>query len=236
MTSISILIPCFNATEFLKPTLESAIENIENGDNIILVDYHSTHGSLQTANNYLQSTRINLKAVTKPSNGAYSTQNHTFSLLKNPLIQWINANDIRGEEKLKNLRVKLNSNPNSVIVSPFIPFVGDPQNGAIREARNWPSSEIVTGADWLASERMTIPACWLDPRHIFEQAGPWNPQLKVNQDGEYFARVLAQAETSFSNQKSMLGIDAATVNQYLSSSPIKRNHSLQAYIPYLKPH
>lgn len=55
----------------------------------------------------------------------------------------------------------------------------------------------MTGADWLASGKMTIPACWLASKHLFAEAGPWDTQLKVNQDGEYFARVLAKAKSVY---------------------------------------
>ena len=60
MTSVSILIPCFNAAAFLRSTLESAIENMEDGDEIVLVDDHSTDGSLQLARGFLQNENINM--------------------------------------------------------------------------------------------------------------------------------------------------------------------------------
>jgi GT2 family glycosyltransferase len=34
---------------------------------------------------------------------------------------------------------------------------------------------------------------WLTPRHLIEQAGPWDESLTKNQDGEFFCRVLLQA-------------------------------------------
>jgi hypothetical protein len=55
----------------------------------------------------------------------------------------------------------------------------------------------MTGADWLASGKMTIPACWLASKQLFAEAGPWDTQLNVNQDGEYFARVLAKAKSVY---------------------------------------
>lgn len=195
MTSVSILIPCFNAAEFLRSTLESAIENMEDGDEIILVDDHSTDGSLQLARGFLQNANINFKAVTNPSKGACSARNHAFSHAKNPLIQWLDADDLLGKDKLKEQRLSLAGSPNSIVASPFYPFIGDPVNGAVSEERDWTCSEVMTGADWLASGKMTIPACWLASKQLFAEAGPWDTQLKVNQDGEYFARVLAKAKS-----------------------------------------
>ena len=197
MTSVSILIPCFNAAEFLRSTLESAIENMEDGDEIILVDDHSTDGSLQLARGFLQNANINFKAVTNPSKGACSARNHAFSHAKNPLIQWLDADDLLGKDKLKEQRLSLAGSPNSIVASPFYPFIGDPVNGAVSEERDWTCSEVMTGADWLASGKMTIPACWMASKQLFTEAGPWDTQLKVNQDGEYFARVLAKAKSVY---------------------------------------
>ncbi|MDA9863780.1 glycosyltransferase [Flavobacteriales bacterium] len=197
MTKVSVLIPCFNAAEFLRPTLESAIENMEDGDEIILVDDHSTDGSLQLARGFLQNANINFKTVTNPSKGACSARNHALSYAQNPLIQWLDADDILGKDKIKEQRLSLAGPPNSIVASPFYPFVGDPVNGAISDTRDWTCTKVMTGAGWLASGKMTIPACWLASKQLFTEAGPWDTQLKVNQDGEYFARVLAKAKSVY---------------------------------------
>ena len=195
MSTAAILIPCYNAADFLEETLQSAVDNMDEGDELVLVDDHSEDDSLRVATKFLSQSGINFTATTNPSKGACAARNHALSLAKNSWIQWLDADDILGKDKLKQQRLFLDGSPNSLVVSPFVPFVGDPISGVVSENRDWTCSDVVSGADWLASGRMTIPACWLGPRHLFEQAGPWNPQLKVNQDGEYFARVLTLAES-----------------------------------------
>ena len=195
MNAVAILIPCYNAAAFLKATLQSAVVNMDEGDELVLVDDNSEDESLRVATQFLNQSGVNFTATINPSKGACAARNHALSLSKNPWIQWLDSDDILGKDKLKQQKLKLETRPNSIVVSPFIPFIGNPEGGSIHEDRNWSCPEVLTGADWLASGRMTIPACWLGPRHLFEQAGPWDEQLKVNQDGEYFARVLAQAES-----------------------------------------
>jgi glycosyltransferase involved in cell wall biosynthesis len=199
MNAAAILIPCYNAADFLEATLQSAVDNMDEGDELVLVDDHSEDESLGVATRFLNQSGINFNATKNPSKGACAARNHALFISKNPLIQWLDADDILGKNKLKEQRFKLTNRPNSVVVSPFVPFIGNPETGAILENRDWSCPEVLTGADWLASERMTIPACWLGPRHIFEQVGPWDTQLKVNQDGEYFARILAKAESVIFN-------------------------------------
>lgn len=195
MKSAAILIPCYNAVDYLEATLQSAVDNMDKCDELVLIDDHSEDQSLSVAKEFLNQSGVNYTATTNPSKGACAARNHALSISKNPWVQWLDADDILGKDKLKQQKLKLAGNPNSIVVSPFAPFMGDPENGALHEDRDWSCREVLTGADWLAEGRMTIPACWLGPRHLFEQAGPWDTRLKVNQDGEYFARVLAQAES-----------------------------------------
>jgi hypothetical protein len=41
---------------------------------------------------------------------------------------------------------------------------------------------------------MFPPLVWLTPRSLFDQAGSWNEQLSYNDDPEFFARVLLNAD------------------------------------------
>lgn len=191
---ISVLIPNYNGAQYIQSCIHSLSEQLESGDEIVVVDDHSTDDSLNLLKNLSKRTP-SLVISTNPGKGGASARNHALSISKNPWIQWLDIDDFLGKDKLRQQRTELNKHPNSIVVSPFIPFIGDPKNGALLEKRNWVCSEIVTGADWLASGRMTIPACWLGPRHVFETAGPWDTQLKINQDGEYFARVLANVNS-----------------------------------------
>jgi hypothetical protein len=45
------------------------------------------------------------------------------------------------------------------------------------------------------SARMMHPAAWLVPRAIADRAGPWDQSLSLNDDGEYFARVVLNARS-----------------------------------------
>ena len=195
MSAAAILIPCYNAAQFIEATLKSAVDNMADGDELVLIDDHSEDESLSVATHFLNQSGINFIAAKNPGKGACAARNHALSISKNPWVQWLDADDLLGKDKLKQQRLKLAKHPNSIVVSPFVPFIGDQENGALEDDRDWSYPEVLTGADWLASGQMTIPACWLGPRHLFEQAGPWDTQLQVNQDGEYFARVLAQAES-----------------------------------------
>jgi glycosyltransferase involved in cell wall biosynthesis len=194
MTGCSILIPCFNAADFIASTLDSVIKNITPEDEIVIVDDHSQDPSFEIARQFLSGKDVNYQLVVNPSKGGCSARNHALSLARGEWIQWLDADDILGSGKIMRHRMKLQKHRKSIVICPFLPFIHNPRTGTIKENRDWDCSEFMSNADWLASGRMTIPACWMGNKELFEKAGPWNPNLKVNQDGEYFARVLSEAE------------------------------------------
>ncbi|MCC5022262.1 MAG: hypothetical protein J6386_05430 [Candidatus Synoicihabitans palmerolidicus] len=40
---------------------------------------------------------------------------------------------------------------------------------------------------------MMPPICWLTPRSVIDRAGPWDEALSLNDDGEYFCRIMLAA-------------------------------------------
>lgn len=191
---VSILIPCFNASVFLEQTLNSVIENMAPEDEVIVVDDHSEDGSEQQAKHILQAAGVRHTVTRNPTKGACAARNHALELAKGRLIQWLDADDILGQQKIAKQRLHLEGGSNTLVLSPFQSFVGDPQSGLLQDTRDWSCPATETPAGWLASGKMTIPACWLGHRSVFEAAGPWDTSLHVNQDGEYFARALAAAD------------------------------------------
>jgi hypothetical protein len=192
--NVSVLIPCFNASRFILETLDSTIQNMEHGDDIVLVDDHSTDDSMAKAAAFLQQTGVNHQIKTNPGKGACAARNHALSLAKGHLIQWLDADDLLGAAKVATQRQHVHPGGKALVVSPFHSFVSKAANINENKKCDWVSLPQPSPADWLASGNMTVPACWLGNREVFEAAGPWDTSLQVNQDGEYFTRALAAAE------------------------------------------
>lgn len=192
---VSVLIPTYNASPFLEATLLSVVTQIRHTDEIIIIDDHSDDGSLELAKEVLKHNHPNHIAEKNLNKGACSARNRALELSTGTLIQWLDADDILGKGKIDNQRQRLQKDTACIAVAPFIPFAGTIESGIIQDNRTWPAKGEMSAASWLSKAFMTIPACWLGHRTVFEAAGPWNTLLKINQDGEYFTRVLAQAET-----------------------------------------
>ena len=149
---------------------------------------------MEMAQNILEEASVQFQVQTNTKKGACHARNMAFELSSGELIQWLDSDDLLGANKIPLQREKLSQQSRGLVASPFLPFVGNTKTGIIAEERKWPSDERMSPADWLSQGHMTIPACWLGHRAVFDAAGPWNPELAVNQDGEYFARALANTE------------------------------------------
>lgn len=184
----------FNASPWISQTLKSVIEQVSHEDEIIVVDDHSTDDSPQKVHTILEASHVSFILAQNKKKGACAARNQALEMSSGNLIQWLDADDMLAPDKITRHRDLLSQNPGSLIVSPFIPFIDNPTSGVIKDERPWDFPHESTPADWLASGAMTIPACWMGYRSTFEKAGPWDNALKVNQDGEFFARAIATAD------------------------------------------
>ena len=189
----SILIPAFNAENTLSETLESCVLQGESWvEEIIVIDDHSVDGTKEIFEDFKK--RYNkFKWVwgSNPKKGACSARNRAFSLSSGEFIQWLDADDILGEKKIERQIQSLLQNANSIAACPFRPFKGSVPSGLLHDPKIWDLPTICSKEDWLAANTMIVVHGWLTPRSIIQSAGPWDENLLLNQDGEFFCRVIA---------------------------------------------
>src|SRR5262249_50107119 len=94
---VSILIPAFNAEEWIAASINSAISQSWEHKEIIVVDDGSTDGTLSIARQFeSESVRI----VTQTNAGASAARNRAFSLSRGEYIQWLDADDLLAPDKI----------------------------------------------------------------------------------------------------------------------------------------
>lgn len=189
---VSILIPCHNAAPWLAATLDSALAQTHPRTEIILVDDGSTDTSLAIARTFATRGVI---VATQPNSGASAARNHALRLARGDFIQFLDADDLLAPDKiLLQLQTLSSASLNTVAAGPWGRFERDPSTAVFVYEDNWRDSEPV---DWLAhnfaGRGMMPPAAWLTPRALTDAAGPWNEHITLNDDGEYFCRVLLRA-------------------------------------------
>ena len=103
-------------------------------------------------------------------------------------IQWLDADDILGSNNREQVFLLQNHSPH---------YAAHSMNFKV-PSRMGDRSEMVLPAESLwrlaGKDAMIGSHCWMTPRTIATSAGSWDESLNINQDGEYFARVVASAK------------------------------------------
>ena len=200
----SILIPAYNAAEFIGETLEACVQQGLNCiEEIIIVNDHSEDDTRGVVERFqAEHTEFQIILEDNPTKGACAARNHALSLAKGDAIQWLDADDLIGEGKLSAQLELLEQNPQHLIASKWQRFADDLAHLWPEEQGAWSHvPEHSTPKEWLLAERMTCSHSWLGSRELFEGMRPWGESLLINQDGEYFTRaIVASAGVIFEPQ------------------------------------
>jgi len=194
---VSILIPCYNSERWLAETLKSALDQTWQNIEIILVDDGSTDNSLSIARSY-ESSR--LKVIAQENRGASSARNRALKEAQGDFIQYLDADDLLNPKKIEAQVLLLQQNESGILgVCGTIHFFdGQTPNDGIYESGFPFIVDSDDPLDWLLrlygsedDKAGMVPLhAWLTPRHISDAAGLWNEQISLDDDGEYFARVV----------------------------------------------
>ena len=200
----SILIPAHNAAEFIHETLASCVQQgVDCIEEIIVVNDHSEDDTRVVVERFqAEHTEFQIILEDNPNKGACAARNHALKLAKGAAIQWLDADDLVGEGKLRAQLELLEQNPQHLIASKWRRFAGDLTNLWPEEQGSWSHvPNHSTPKEWLLAERMTCSHSWLGSRELFEGMRPWGESLLINQDGEYFTRaIVASAGVIFEPQ------------------------------------
>ena len=194
---ISILIPCHNAAPFIAATLESALAQTWPKREIIVVDDGSTDDSLALARRF---ESRGVQVLDQPNRGASAARNRALQAARGDYFQFLDADDLLSPKKIAaQLAVLATRAPGTLGSCRWGRFTTDPAQAVFAaEAVFRDFSPIEFLQVHTGTGHMMHPGSWLVPRAVAEQAGPWNEKLSLNDDGEYFARVvLASAGIAF---------------------------------------
>src|SRR5271165_1180166 len=191
---VSILIPAFNAEAWIGDTIRSAIAQTWPRKEIIIVDDGSTDQTLAVARRFASNEVV---VVTQKNQGASSARNHAFSLSHGDYIQWLDADDMLSPDKVaKQLAASEECQSNLTLLSSgWGYFAYRTERAKFSPTSLWCDLSPV---EWLLRkmrENLHMQtATWLVSRELTEAAGPWDARLLVDDDGEYFCRVILASD------------------------------------------
>jgi glycosyltransferase involved in cell wall biosynthesis len=191
---VSILIPAYNAEQWIGDTLRSAIGQSWPNKEIIVVNDGSSDGTRAVASEFAaQGVRV----VTQKNQGAAAARNHAFALAKGDYIQWLDADDLLSPDKIANqMAVSAKSQSKRTLISSgWGYFMHRPARADFSPTSLWHDLSPLEWMlrKWEGNHHMQT-ATWLVSRDLSEAAGPWDTRLLGDDDGEYFSRVIKASE------------------------------------------
>lgn len=236
---VSILIPAYNAERWIADTLASALNQTWRRIEIIVVDDGSTDQTRAVAERFVAR---NVAVLTTPNLRAAAARNRAYAACQGDYIQWLDADDLLGPDKIRRqleARERAGSK-RKLLSSAWGRFMYRPAKAQFVPSPLW---EDLTPVEWLlrklGQNLYMQTSTWLVSRELAEAAGPWDTRLTLDDDGEYFCRVLLASEgthfvpdapvyyraAGFSSLSSVLGFAEKLDSQFLS---------MQRHIEYLR--
>ena len=190
---VSIIIPAFNAEKWIGPAIESAIAQTWSWKEIIVVDDGSKDSTLKIARSYASPV---VNVVARENHGASSARNFGLSIAQGEYIQWLDADDLLAPSKIEMQMKAAEILHNSEILfsGSWGKFFSRPEMAVFSPNRLW---EGLCPLEWLLRKMeynlWMPPMVFITNRRLIESAGVWNERLSLNDDGEYFSRVISRA-------------------------------------------
>lgn len=187
---VSILIPAYNAEEWIADTIQSALAQTWPRKEIIVVDDGSRDATASVARRFASKEVI---VVSTENQGAATARNHALHLSQGDYIQWLDADDLLAPDKIERQLGALGELDGRRILlsSPWASFYYRTRHAHFL---NTSLCQDLSPVEWLLrkmGENLHMQtATWLTSREISEAAGPWDKRLLSDDDGEYFCRVL----------------------------------------------
>lgn len=194
---VSIIIAVYNAERYLKECIHSAINQSWPIKEIIIIDDGSTDNSLKIAKEFESYQCI---IVGQKNKGASAARNLGLSYAKGEYIQFLDADDILDPHKIELQILQLINNENKLAVCSTVHF----EDGS-DYLNHFPSAyeeQFIESnpdpVDFLIrlwggfndQGSMVQPNAWLTPKKLINKAGLWNEDISLDDDGEFFSRVI----------------------------------------------
>jgi glycosyltransferase involved in cell wall biosynthesis len=195
---VSVLIPLYNAEQYLSECLDSVITQTYKNIEIIIVNDGSTDDSLSIAESYAKRYSF-IKVYSQENSGAASARNKAFTLSSGEYIQYFDADDIFHPEKIASQIEALKQydfHPLTVATGKWTRFYNSIEGVVFQSQITYKSYNqplLFLQEEWANSHYM-IGHSWLISRKMKELAGEWDNNISVVDDGVFFARVAYNAD------------------------------------------
>jgi len=234
---VSILIPAYNAEPWIGETIQSALAQTWPRKEIIVVDDGSRDQTAVVARRFASKE---VAVISTENHGAAAARNHALRLSQGDYIQWLDADDLLSPDKIERQLTGCGGEDRRLLLSSaWAHFTYRPSRARFVPSSLW---QDLSPIEWLVrqlGENLHMQtATWLTSRELTEAAGPWDTRLHVDDDGEYFCRVLLASQGTRFVPEARVFYRVATSNRlsHIGVSDKKKNAlllSIKLHIQYI---
>lgn len=192
---VSILIPLYNAEEYIAETIDSCLNQTYKNIEIIIIDDGSTDSGLNIARAYENKHTI-IKVEAQKNSGAPVARNRAFAFATGDYIQYIDADDLLHPDKIRlQMEVLKTADDRTLVFGRWGTFQKNIENVIWKDLpvnKNYDDPTRFLIELW-TSGMAVITHLWLVPRVLVAESGGWDESLARNQDGDFFARVVMKS-------------------------------------------
>lgn len=165
MSKVSIIIPLYNAVNYVYETLDSCFSQSYQNFEVIVVENGSTDGSWNIINT-IEDERLKCFQTSKAN--AAAARNFGFRQAGGEYIMFLDADDLISKYKIELQINKLLNSPEDYVAScAWGKFTNSKREANFEEQDVW---RVENPVEWCSSSwrgnGMMIPGCWLIPKNI----------------------------------------------------------------------
>ncbi|WP_426483867.1 glycosyltransferase family 2 protein [Flavobacterium sp. 2] len=208
---VSIIIPTYNRANLLRETLDSVLNQTYANWECIVVDDGSTDATDKLLEEYCrQDSRFQYHKRPKESlKGGNVCRNLGFGFSKGTFIKWLDSDDLLSADLLFSQVNTLNTileNKYALATSKWNYFKDSIEDvkPQIKEINKNYESGFDLLYDFGINNSFLPQHVYLVKRELVIKSGLWNESLSINQDGEFFTRILLNATKIVHAQEGMV--------------------------------
>lgn len=171
MKTVSILMPCYNAGQFIEPTVSQALTELAAHDELIIQDGGSTDGSADLLRR-LAAGDQRIRLESKHDSGQSEALNRAAARATGDYFGWLNADDFLYSGAIAKVRHAASTNPDVILGGYDICR----SNG--ERIRDYRTMKLTT-------QRLVSRGCYAFSGATFIRRGLWNALHGVDTDFQY---------------------------------------------------
>lgn len=184
---ISIIIPCYNAGNYIKKAIDSAINQTYQDFEIIIIDDGSTDNSKQVISQFSDSR---IKYIYQENQGVSVARNKGIELSHGEFIAFLDADDIWHPEKLKIQLDFLEKNPDISFVYSNITMIEESTGAKFTKTfNNFKTQKNLIKNLILTPFNTPSPCTVIVKKSCLFESGLFDPKIKNGEDLDLWLRI-----------------------------------------------